>query len=118
VFKYVTGFDKTRRRATFGDMAISFLVDYAEELKIAANTRLFLSCVGEYIFQTPEIQAVLNSSFRDGNDIAGGGNRDGGWGGLNIEYKMEYEVQPSKHQCKRAITILWRQSATRGLHRV
>ena len=33
-------------------------------------------------FQTPEIQAVLSSFFRDGNDIAGGG-----WGvesGLNI----------------------------------
>jgi len=38
-------------------------------------------------FQTPKIQAVLSSFFRDGNDIAGGSNRDGGWGeegGLNI----------------------------------
>ena len=30
-------------------------------------------------FQTPEIQAVLSSFFRDGNDIAGGSNRGGGW---------------------------------------
>ena len=38
-------------------------------------------------FQTPEIQAVLNSFFRDSSDIAGGSNRGGGWGeedGLNI----------------------------------
>ena len=41
-------------------------------------------------FQTPEIQAVLSSFFRDSNDIAGGSNRGGGWG-LNEEYKMEYE---------------------------
>ena len=32
-------------------------------------------------FQTPEIQAVLCSFFRDGNDIAGGSNRGGGWVG-------------------------------------
>ena len=31
-------------------------------------------------FQTPEIQAVLSSFFCDGNDIAGGSNRGGGWG--------------------------------------
>ena len=31
-------------------------------------------------FQTPEIQAVLSSFFRDGNDIAGSSNRGGGWG--------------------------------------
>ena len=45
-------------------------------------------------FQTPKIQAVLSSFFRDGNDIAGGSNRGGGWGrrvGLIKEYKMEYE---------------------------
>jgi len=38
-------------------------------------------------FQTPKIQAVLSRFFRDGNDIAGGSNRGGGWGeegGLNI----------------------------------
>ena len=38
-------------------------------------------------FQTLEIRAVLSSFFRDGNDIAGGSNRGGGWaeeGGLNI----------------------------------
>ena len=38
-------------------------------------------------FQTPEIQAVLSSFFRDGNDIAGGSNRGGDLGeegGLNI----------------------------------
>ena len=38
-------------------------------------------------FQTPKIQAVLSSTFRDGNDIAGGSNRGGGWGvegGLNL----------------------------------
>jgi len=33
-------------------------------------------------FQTPEIQAVLSSFFRDGNDIAGGSNRGGGRVGL------------------------------------
>ena len=32
-------------------------------------------------FQTPKIEAVLSSFFRDGNDIAGGSNRGGG---LNI----------------------------------
>jgi len=31
-------------------------------------------------FQTPKIQAVLSSFFQDGNDIAGGSNRGGGWG--------------------------------------
>jgi len=31
-------------------------------------------------FETPEIQAVLSSFFRDGNDIAGSSNRGGGWG--------------------------------------
>ena len=30
-------------------------------------------------FQTPEIQAVLSTSFHDGNDMAGGSNRGGGW---------------------------------------
>ena len=38
-------------------------------------------------FQAPKILAVLSSFFRDGNDIAGGNNRSGGWGeegGLNI----------------------------------
>ena len=38
-------------------------------------------------FQTPKIQAVLNSFFRDGNDIADASNRGGRWGmegGLNI----------------------------------
>jgi len=37
-------------------------------------------------FQTPEIQAVLSTSFCDGNDIARGSNRGGGWGrgGPNI----------------------------------
>ena len=35
-------------------------------------------------FQTPEIQVVLSSFFRDGNDIARGGNRGGGWSVLNI----------------------------------
>jgi len=38
-------------------------------------------------FQTPEIQAVLSSFFREGNDIASGSYRGGGWGkegGLNI----------------------------------
>jgi len=29
-------------------------------------------------FQTPEIQAVLSSFFRDSNDIAGGNNGGGG----------------------------------------
>ena len=40
-------------------------------------------------FQTPEIQAVLSSFFRDGNDIAGGSNMGGGWR-VGI-YKMEYK---------------------------
>ena len=31
-------------------------------------------------FQTPKIQAVWSSFFRDGNDIAGGSNRGGVWG--------------------------------------
>ena len=31
-------------------------------------------------FQAPEIQAVLSSFLRYGNDIAGGSNRGGGWG--------------------------------------
>ena len=31
-------------------------------------------------FQTPKIQDVLSSFFRDGNDIAGGSNRGGGCG--------------------------------------
>jgi len=38
-------------------------------------------------FQAPEIQAVLSSFCRNGNDIAGGSNRGGGLGeegGLNI----------------------------------
>ena len=30
-------------------------------------------------FQTPKIQAVLSSFFRDSNDSAGGSNRGGGW---------------------------------------
>jgi len=30
--------------------------------------------------QTPKIQAVLSSIFRDSNDIVGGSNRVGGWG--------------------------------------
>ena len=30
-------------------------------------------------FQTPEIQADLSRFFCDGNDIAGGSNRGGGW---------------------------------------
>ena len=30
-------------------------------------------------FQTPEIQPVLSSFFRDGHDIAGGSNRGEGW---------------------------------------
>ena len=42
-------------------------------------------------FQTPKIQAVLSSFFRDGNDIAGGSNRGGGWGEEGGEYKMDYE---------------------------
>ena len=37
--------------------------------------------VWENNFQTPEIQAVLSSFFRDGNDIGGGRSRGGGWGG-------------------------------------
>jgi len=41
-------------------------------------------------FQTPKIQAVLSSLFRDGNDIAGGSNRGGGAkGGLNIGVKKQ-----------------------------
>ena len=53
-------------------------MDYAEEMKITASTCLFLNynCVGE----APKIQAVLSSIFHDGNDIAGGSNRGGGWG--------------------------------------
>jgi len=42
-------------------------------------------------FQAP---AVLRSFLRDGNNIAGGSNRSGGWGGeggLIIGKKMEYE---------------------------
>ena len=35
-------------------------------------------------FQTPEIQAVLSSFFHEGNDIAGGSNRGGGWW---VQYK-------------------------------
>ena len=38
-------------------------------------------------FQAPKIQAVLSSFFCNGNDIAHGSNRGGGWGvegGLNI----------------------------------
>ena len=30
-------------------------------------------------FQTLKTQAVLSSLFREGNDIAGGSNRGGGW---------------------------------------
>ena len=30
-------------------------------------------------FQAPEIQAVLSGFFCNGNDIAGGSNRGGGW---------------------------------------
>ena len=32
-------------------------------------------------FQTPKIQAVLSSFFRDVNDIVRGSNRGGGWVG-------------------------------------
>jgi len=52
-------------------------VDYAEEMKITASTGLLIVWVNN--FQTPEIQAVLSSFFRDGNDIAGGSNMGDGW---------------------------------------
>ena len=58
-------------------------MDYAEEMKITAGTGLFLIAIIVWVnnLETPEIQAVLSSFFRDSNDIAGGSNRGGGWGG-------------------------------------
>ena len=35
-------------------------------------------------FQTPKIQVVSSSFLREGNDVAHGSNRVGGWGGFNI----------------------------------
>ena len=42
-------------------------------------------------FQTPKIQAALSSFFRDGNDIAGGSNRGGGW--VGVEGMLNIRVQ-------------------------
>jgi len=52
-------------------------LDYAEEMKITASSGLFLSynCVGEYLSNTRN----SGSFFCDGNDIAVGSNRGGGW---------------------------------------
>jgi len=47
-------------------------------------------------FQTPEIQAILSSLFRDSNDIAGGSNRGDGWGeegGLKMEYEDNWKPE-------------------------
>ena len=56
----------------------SFLVDYAEEMKITTilvYSLAIIVCVNK--FQTPEIQAVLSSFFCDSNDIARGSNSRG-----------------------------------------
>ena len=66
-------------------------MDYAEEMKllqVVVYSLAIITWVNN--FQTPKIQAVLSSSFCDGNDITGGSNRGGGWGEEG-EHKMEYE---------------------------
>ena len=59
---------------------------YAEEMKLQQVLVYSLAIiVWVNNFQTPEIQTVLSSFFRDGNDNAGGSNR-GGWRvGIQIE---------------------------------
>jgi len=53
---------------------------YAEEMKLQQVLVYSLAIiVWVNNFQTPEIQTVLSSFFHDGNDIAGGNNRGGGW---------------------------------------
>jgi len=55
-------------------------VDYAEEMKLQQVVVYSLAIiVWVNNFQATEIQAALSSFFRDGNDIAGGSNRGGGW---------------------------------------
>jgi len=56
-------------------------VDYADKMKISLQQVLVYSLVIIVNnFQIPKIQAVLSSYFHDGNDIACGSNRGGGWG--------------------------------------
>ena len=57
---------------------------YAEEIKIILQQVVVYSLaiiVWVNNFQTPKMQAVLSSFFRDSNDIARGrpSNRGGGW---------------------------------------
>ena len=47
-------------------------MDIAEEMKITLAIIVWVN-----YFQTPEIQAAF---FCDDNEIAGGSNRNGGWG--------------------------------------
>ena len=78
-------------RATLGDMAIlSINCIIAYWWITLKNWKLQQAIVYSLAitvwvnnFQTPEIQAVLSSFFRDGNDIAGGSNSNRG--GLYIE---------------------------------
>ena len=55
-------------------------MDYAEEMKITVSILVYSLAIIVWVnnFQTPEIQALLSSFFRDGNDIACGSNRGGG----------------------------------------
>jgi len=86
----VTGFDKTRLRRT------ELLVEiwrFSSIYCIVASWWIMLKkwklqqvlvyslaiILWVNNFQTTEIQVVLSSFFRDGNDIAGGSNRGGGW---------------------------------------
>ena len=80
-------------RTTLGDMAMSsincIIAPWWIKLKKWKLLQLLVYSLAIIVwvnnFQIPEIQAVLSSFFRDGNDIAGGSSRGGGEeGGLNI----------------------------------
>ena len=68
-------------------------MDYAEEMKITASIGLYYLAIIVWVnnFRTPKIQAILSSFFRDGNDIAGGSNRGGGW--VGVEGMLNIRVQ-------------------------
>ena len=74
-------------RATLRDMAISsndcIVASWWITLKEWKSQQVLLYSLAIIVwvnnFQTPKIQAVLSIFFRDGNDIAGGSNRGGGW---------------------------------------
>ena len=57
-------------------------MDSAEEMKVLVYSLAIIVWVNN--FQTPKIQAVLSSFFRDGNYIAGGSNKGGSNGVVAI----------------------------------